>query len=291
MTTANGHEGHRGRVGHREHGEVRGHGHHDGVVLRRHHAGRVAEVMLNRPEALNAISTDQAKAITTAMEELAADRTVRAVVISSSLERAFCVGADLKERNVFSDEQLLAQRPVMCRVYESVRDVPVPTVAAVAGYALGGGFELVLSCDLVVADATAVFGLPEVTVGLVPGGGGTQLLARRVGWSRAADLIFTGRRIDAAEAEWLGLLNRLVPEGSATSAALELAGTIAANSPVSVRAAKRAVRAGWGYGLAEGLAAEDASWRIAATSPDRREGIAAFDEKRPPTWSEEVPES
>lgn len=259
----------------------------DGVVVRRHDDGHVAEVVLNRPDALNAVSTDQAKAIATAMAELAADRLVRAVVCTSFLERAFCVGADLKERNGFTDEQLLAQRPIMSRAFESVRELPVPSIAAVAGYALGGGFELALSCDLLVADATAVFGLPEVTVGLMPGGGGTQLLARRLGSSRAADLIFTGRRIDAAEAEWLGLLDRLVPEGSATPVALELAATIAGNSPVGVRAAKRALRAGDEQDLGAGLVVEDESWRTTALSPDRREGIAAFNEKRSPRWSDE----
>lgn len=258
----------------------------DRVVPRRHDDGHVAELVLNRPDALNAISTEQAEGFTAALEVLSADRRVRVVVLTSSTDRAFCVGADLKERNRFSDEELLTQRPVMRRAFGSVLEFPVPTIAAVAGYALGGGLELALSCDLIVADATAVLGLPEVTVGLVPGGGGTQLLARRLGWSRAADLIFTGRRIEAAEAEWLGLLDRLVPEGSARTAALDLAATIAANSPVGVRAAKRALRDGWAHDLAAGLDAEDRGWRTVAVSADRREGIAAFNERRRPRWSE-----
>jgi enoyl-CoA hydratase/carnithine racemase len=151
----------------------------------------------------------------------------------------------------------------------------------VAGPALGGGLELALSCDLIVADETALLGLPEVTVGLVPGGGGTQLLARRIGYNRAADLIFTGRRVDAAEADRLGLVDRIVPGGTVVAAAIALGEQMAANSPVGVRAAKRALRS---PALLTGLDREDEAWREVAVSADRREGIAAFNEKRQPTW-------
>jgi enoyl-CoA hydratase/carnithine racemase len=160
----------------------------------------------------------------------------------------------------------------------------VPTIAAVHGFALGGGCEFALSCDLIVADETAVLGLPEVTVGVIPGGGGTQLLARRIGASRAADLIFTGRKVDAREAERLGFVDRLVPAGGARDAALELAAQIAANSPVGVRNAKRALRLGLDVDLATGLEVEDGAWRATAFSGDRREGVAAFNEKRRPDW-------
>jgi enoyl-CoA hydratase/carnithine racemase len=129
-----------------------------------------------------------------------------------------------------------------------------------------------------------VFGLPETTVGLVPGGGGTQLALRKMGPGRAADLIFTGRRVPAAEAERIGLADRLVPPGQAAHQALEVAQRIAANSPVAIRAAKRAIRQGGGIGLAAALEIEDAAWRAAALSADRREGIAAFNEKRAPHW-------
>jgi enoyl-CoA hydratase/carnithine racemase len=162
--------------------------------------------------------------------------------------------------------------------------LPQPVIAAVHGYALGGGCELALNCDLVVADETAQFGLPEATVGLVPGCGGTQLSIRRLGVGRAADLLLTGRRVKAAEAERIGLADRLVPAGTADATALEMAGAIAANSPVAVRAAKRAMRQGWGVGLSAALDIEDAAWRTAALSADRREGIAAFNEKRDPVW-------
>ena len=203
------------------------------VLVRRHDPdGVVAEIVLDRPDARNALSTAMARELGDATGALAADAALRAVVLSSSNEPAFCVGADLKERNAFSDAELMAQRLHYRAAFGGVLNLPVPTVAAIAGYALGGGFELALSCDLIVADETAVVGLPEVTVGVIPGGGGTQLVARRIGASRAADLIFTGRRLDIDEADRLGLIDRRVPAGTARAAALELATQIAANSPV-----------------------------------------------------------
>jgi len=253
------------------------------VRLRRH-GDHVAELVLDRPEALNAVSTAMARDLAAATALLAAAGDVRAVVVSSSADRAFCVGADLKERNRFTDAELLAQRPVAAAAYRGVLDLPMPTVAAVHGFALGGGFEIALSCDLVVVDETAVVGLPEVSVGLVPGGGGTQLLTRRVGWSRAADLVFTARRLDAAQALAHGCVDRVVPAGEARTAALELADTIAANSPVGLRQAKRAMRLGLDVDLATGLVVEEAAWRATAFSPDRAEGIRAFAERRAPRW-------
>ncbi len=246
--------------------------------------GHVVELVLDRPSAHNALSTAMARELAAATQVIAADRTVRAVVLSSASEKAFCVGADLKERNRFSDADLMRQRPHFRAAFTGVLDLPVPTIAAVHGFALGGGCEFALSCDLIVADESAVLGLPEVTVGVIPGGGGTQLLVRRVGSSRAADIIFTGRKLDAQEAERLGLVDRLVPAGGARTAALELATQIAANSPVGVRNAKRALRLGLDVDLATGLEVEDGAWRATAFSGDRREGVAAFNEKRRPDW-------
>jgi enoyl-CoA hydratase/carnithine racemase len=248
------------------------------------HEGGVAEIVLDRPEAMNAISSELAHELIRACLGLAAAPEVRAVVLSAAGERAFCAGADLKERNAMTDADLLRQRQLFRAAFGSVLALPQPAVAAVHGFALGGGCELALSCDLIVADATAVFGLPEVTVGLVPGGGGTQLALRRLGPGRAADLVLTGRRVGVDEAERLGLVDRRVPAGADAEAARELARQIAANSPVAVRAAKRALRHGWGIGLEAGLDIEDAAWRTAALSADRREGIAAFAEKRKPAW-------
>jgi len=254
------------------------------ITVARHHGDRVAEIMLNRPEAMNSISTELAVALTRACADVAAAPEIRAVVLSAAGERAFCAGADLKERAGMTDEELMRQRHVFRAAFGAVLGLPKPAIAAVHGFALGGGTELALSCDLIVADSTAVFGLPEVSVGLVPGGGGTQLALRRLGQGRAADLVLTGRKVGAEEAEQIGLVDRRVPLGDDRRVALDLAAQIAANSPVAVRAAKRALRHGWGVSLEAGLDIEDAAWRTAALSADRREGVAAFAAKRPPVW-------
>src|SRR3954464_5939403 len=197
--------------------------------------GTVAEIRLHR----DALSTQVAEELATVALAVR-DTAARAVVLSSAAPRNFCVGADLKERDQFTDADFMAQRPVFRRAFRGILDLPVPVVAAVHGYALGGGYELALCCDLIVADETAVVGLPEVTRGIVPGGGGTQLLPRRAGYGVAADLILTGRRVAAGEAARLGLIDRLVPAGTDRAAATELAGQIAANSPVAVANARNA---------------------------------------------------
>ncbi|MQY07314.1 enoyl-CoA hydratase/isomerase family protein [Actinomadura macrotermitis] len=254
----------------------------DGVTLRRDE--HVAEIVLDRAEALNALSTAMARRLAAVCAEVAADASVRAVVLSAAGDKAFCVGADLKERNAMTDDEILAQRPVFRAAFAGVLNLPQPVVAAVHGYALGGGCEFALSCDLVVADESAVFGLPEVSVGLVPGGGGTQLALRRLGPGRAADLVLTGRRIGVDEAVAYGLVDRRVPAGSVREEALAIASTIAGNSPTAVRAAKRALRQGAAVALDAALDIEDNAWRTVAFSADRREGIAAFAEKRKPNW-------
>lgn len=247
-------------------------------------APRLVELIMDRPEALNALSTEQARLLTTAVSDVAGEPGISVLMLSSALERAFCVGADLKERHRFTDDDLAAQRDVFVECFGALRDVPVPTIAVVDGLALGGGFELALCCDLIVASEHAGFGLPEVGLGLIPGGGGTQSVSRRTGLNRGLDLVLTGRRMPADEAYRLGLVDRLVPGGTARAAAYALATEIAAKSPVALRAAKRAVRGGFDADLATGLQIEDEAWRQAAFSPDRVEGIAAFTQKRPPRW-------
>jgi enoyl-CoA hydratase/carnithine racemase len=254
----------------------------DLVALRRH--DHVAELVLDRADRHNALSTAMAEDIARACGQLRDDSRVRAVILSSASPNVFCVGADLKERGGFTDADFMHQRLVFRAAFGSVLALPVPTIAAVRGFALGGGFELALSCDLIVADETAVLGLPEVRVGVIPGGGGTQLLSRRAGPGVAADLIFTGRHVRIDEAERLRLIDRRVPAGEAERSARELAARIATNSPVAVRNAKRAVRGGADVSLAAGLDIEDSGWRATVFSEDRREGIAAFNEKRPPAW-------
>jgi enoyl-CoA hydratase/carnithine racemase len=251
--------------------------------------GGIAEVVLDRPEALNALNTAVLLDLARLFSSLGADPSVRVVVLSGEGERAFCVGADLKERAAMSDEQIMAQRPAFRAAFGALLALPLPAIAAVHGYALGGGCELALSCDVIVADPTVVLGLPEVSVGLVPGCGGTQLLARRVGPGRAAELIFSGRKVGADEAAAIGLADLLAGEGQSRAVAFDLARRIAANSAVAVRAAKQALRNGAGLSLAAALDVEDAAWRTAAVSADRREGIAAFTEKRRPVWPSDQP--
>jgi enoyl-CoA hydratase/carnithine racemase len=254
------------------------------TVTRHGDGGHVAELALDRPEAMNAVSTAMARDLGAACADLAADESVRCVIVTSTSPKAFCVGADLKERNSFSDADLMQQRPVARAAYGGVLNLPMPSLAVVEGFALGGGLEIALSCDLVIAGEAAVVGLPEVSVGVIPGGGGTQLLTRRVGWSRAAGMIFTARRMPAVEAGALGVVDEVVPAGGARDHALEIAVQIAANSPVGLRQAKRAMRLGADVDLATGLEVEDGCWRATAFSGDRKEGVAAFAEKRVPAW-------
>ncbi len=247
-------------------------------------SAHVAEVIMNRPEAMNALSTNQVRRLGEAVDQLAADDQVSVVIISTALDKAFCVGADLKERRRFDNDDLRRQRPVFQQAFGALRALPVPVIAAVEGFAMGGGCELALCCDLIIASATATFGLPEVGLGLIPGEGGTQLLPRRIGLNRAADLLLTGRRVGAEEALRIGLADRLVPEGAARTEAVELAEDIATKSPISLRAAKRALRQGLDVDLVSGLEIESRAWEEAAFSADRVEGVEAFNMHRSPRW-------
>ncbi len=229
-------------------------------------AAEVAVVTLNRPEALNALDTELLVELDRALASLEA----RAVVVTGA-GRAFSTGADLKERAELDDDAWRAHHAVLRRAFQALRELPSPTVAAVEGYAIAGGFELALCCDLIVSARDAVFGFPEVLRGIVPGAGGTQALPRPL----AKDLILTGRRLPADEAERRGLVARLAEPGRALEDARELAGQIAGNAPLAVRAAKRAI---------DGRQAELGAYWAAVDSADRREGMRAFVEQRPPRF-------
>jgi len=247
--------------------------------------GHVVSLVLDRPAAGNAISTVMARQVADLTAALAVRPGLRAVVVRSSSPTVFCVGADLKERRSATTVDLLAVRDVNRACYRGVLDLPVPAVAAITGHALGGGCELALACDLLVGDPGTRIGLPEVGVGLIPGGGGTQLAQRRLGWGGAADLVLTGRHVSGTDAYRMGLLDRLVDPGEVVAAALELARLLASRSPTAARAAKAAMRAGASLPLGEALEAEDAAWRQVVSGPDRVEGVAAFVDKREPRWS------
>ena len=245
---------------------------------------RIGVVTLERPEALNALSGAMADELTEAFREIAADGDVWVVLLEAAGEKAFCVGADLKERAAFSLDDFRANRRQIRGMFEALRAIPQPTIAAIFGHALGGGFELALSCDFIVAAEGTMVGLPEARVGLLAAGGGTQLLTRKAGVTRAKELILTGRRINAEEAQGLGVVSRVETRAALAEGARRLAAEILASSPVAVRAAKRSIDAALGVPLEDGVAFEDEAWAEVIASEDRREGIAAFNDKRTPTW-------
>jgi enoyl-CoA hydratase/carnithine racemase len=252
------------------------------LVLER--KGHFCWLKLNRPDALNALNTQMAKDLLEASQEVALDREVWVVGLTTTSEKSFGVGADLKERNRMSVEDLARQRVLFVRTMNSVRAIPQPVIAGVKGFALGGGFEMALAADIVVAGENAQFGLPEVRVGLIPGNGGTQNLPRVIGRMRAREMIFTGKRINAQEAMALGIVSKVVPLPQVEETVLKLAEEICANSPIAVRQAKRAVNLGMEVDLNTGLQIEIEAYHVNMVTEDRQEGIRAFNEKRQPQW-------
>jgi enoyl-CoA hydratase/carnithine racemase len=252
--------------------------------LERSADGHVLTVVLHRPEVLNAMNTAMGEELLACFRGPAAVSDVRAVVFTGAGERAFCVGADLKERDGMSDEAWRAQHAIFEQAAMAVLRCPAPVVAAVEGYALGGGWEMALLADFIVAGEGSVFALPEVTRGIFPGVGGTQLLPRIVGAPLAKELIFTGRRVDAAEARAAGLVNHVVPKGQARARAAELALTIAENGPVAVRQAKKAIAWGSETDLETGMVLAIEAYNATVVTDDRLEGIRAFNERRKPRF-------
>ncbi len=246
--------------------------------------GFVVTVELSRPEALNAMNTAMGQDLLHCFDQFTWDQTVRAVVFTGAGEKAFCVGGDLKEREGMTDEAWRAQHLVFEQAAARVLHCPVPVIAAVEGFAMGGGCELAVLSDMIVASESAVFAVPEVTRGIFPGIGGTQLLPRIIGAPAAKEMIFTGRRVDAREAKAFGLVNHLVPKGQARAKALELATTIADNGPIAVRQAKKAINWGSETDLETAMALAIEAYNNTVTTEDRLEGVRAFNEKRKPRF-------
>jgi enoyl-CoA hydratase/carnithine racemase len=221
------------------------------------------------------------------VEAAAADRSLRAVVLTGAGDRAFCAGADLKERARMTAEEVHGFHAAVRDGFGGIERAPQPFVAALNGAALGGGLELALACDLRVAAEGAEVGLPEVALGIIPGAGGTARLPRMVGIARAKDLILTGRRVGAAEALAMGLVSRVAPAARLREEALALAGQVARNAPLSLRQAKRAVDGGFHLPLEEALALENRLYQDCLASRDRVEALRAFAEKRPPSFTGE----
>jgi enoyl-CoA hydratase len=244
----------------------------------------IAVLSINRPKALNALNYDTLTDIKTAVKALSKDDEVGIVIITGSGEKAFVAGADIKE---MKDMTPLEARRFMLygqSVFNIIGNLPKPTIAAVNGFALGGGTELALSCDMIIASEKAKFGLPEVTLGIHPGFGGTQRLPRLIGSAKAKELIFTGKMIDASEAQTIGLVNKVVPPEKLQEEAKTLAAEILKNGQVAIRLVKSAINAGLDTTLEKGLAYEAETQGLAFSTEDKNEGLTAFLEKRKPKF-------
>jgi enoyl-CoA hydratase len=242
----------------------------------------VALVTIERPDVLNALSFDLLDDLADALAGLDADPRCRAIVLTGSGTRAFAAGADIRELATQTPISLLVEDRFAA--WDRIAATRTPLIAAVRGFALGGGCELAMSCDLIVAGDDAQFGQPEINLGVMPGAGGTQRLTRAIGRARAMDLVLTGRTITAAEAAAMGLVSRLVPADETLEVALQLGATIASKAPVAVLAAKEAVRLAEELPLSAGLRHERRAFFALFASDDQEEGMAAFVEKRRPEW-------
>ena len=244
--------------------------------------GAVGLVTFNRPKALNALNAALTAELSRALDDLEADPEVAVILLTGS-DKAFAAGADIKEmkEKTFADVYM---GEFITRDWERLSQCRKPTIAAVAGYALGGGCEMALMCDIIIAADSARFGQPEITIGTLPGAGGTQRLARSIGKAKTMDLVLTGRMMDATEAERCGLVARVVPAAELMAEAMKCAEKIAGMSHIAVKLAKEAVNQAFETGLAEGVRFERRLFHASFATEDQKEGMSAFAEKRPPVF-------
>ncbi len=255
------------------------------TLLTERHGDHVLIVELNRPRMANAFNTQMAHELIDLFEALSLDDfDIRSIVLTGSGTKAFCAGGDLKERNGMTDAAWKAQHLVYERMVRAVIGCPIPIIGAINGAAFGGGCELVAAVDFTFASETAKFAQTEVTLGIIPGAGGTQTLARAVGERRAKELILTGRVFSAQEAFNWGLVNEICAPEMLMTRALETAERIGANAPIAVRQAKQAIHKGLQMSLMDGLAFEIEAYNRTVPTNDRKEGVAAFNQKRPPNF-------
>jgi enoyl-CoA hydratase len=250
------------------------------IVVSRENATGI--ITLNRPEALNALNFKMVHELVEALNAFEADETVRCVVLTGS-ERAFCVGADIKEMAGMTAVDMVKTNHFF-PLWDKVGRFSKPLVASVSGFVLGGGLELAMSCDIIIASETAQLGQPEIDIGVMPGGGGTQRLAKAVGKYKAMEMILTGKRIAADEARTLGLVSRVVPKEACLEEAKKVAGDVSSKSPIALKLAKQAVNKAFETGLAEGLEFEREVFYLLFASEDHTEGMKAFIEKRKPDF-------
>jgi enoyl-CoA hydratase len=244
-------------------------------------SGCVGLVRLNRPAQLNALNSTLMEEVAQALEAFDRDDVVRCIVITGS-EKAFAAGADIKEMAQVSAVEMLVSDNIAR--WDRIRRIKKPIVAAVSGYCLGGGCEMAMACDIIIASESAQFGQPEINIGVIPGAGGTQRLTHAVGKSKAIEMILTGRRMSAHEAEAAGLVSHVVPVEGYLDKALKLAHEIASKAPLAVRFAKEAVNRAFETSMADGLEYERRSFYFLFATLDQKEGMQAFIEKRPAEW-------
>jgi enoyl-CoA hydratase len=252
------------------------------VLVERDDARRIALVRLNRPKQLNALNGQVMDALCEALEALDRDEAIRVMVVTGN-EKAFAAGADIGEMAEAGPMDMLRTNRIA--QWDRVRKISKPVIAAVAGWCLGGGCELAMTLDIVIAAESAKFGQPEIKIGIMPGAGGTQRLPRAVGKSKAMEMILTGEPISAAEAERIGLVSRVVPNEVLEADALDLAAEVAKRAPLALRLAKESVNAAYEMSLTDGLAHERRLFYLLFSSEDQKEGMAAFLEKREPDFT------
>ena len=243
------------------------------------------EVTLHRPDQRNALNTQMGRELRDLFRPLVFDsKNIRCITITGAGDKAFCAGGDLRERNGMSDADWFAQHAIFEDALYAIMECCVPTIAAVNGVAYGGGFEIALACDFIYASDSATFAFPEGSLGIMPGGGGTQNLPRAVGTRRALEIIMVGKSFSSLEARDWGMINKVCPSLSLNSAVLETAEKICSNAPIAVRQAKRSVLSGVQMDLHSALQFEVQSYNRLVSTEDRREGVRAFNERRKPNF-------
>ncbi len=256
----------------------------DNQLLLVERADQVAVLTLNRPEVMNSFNFEMLRALQGAVETLRFDPEIRVLIITGAGDRAFCAGADLKERATLSPVQVKEFIFTIRNLFTAIEQLPKPVIGAVNGIALGGGTELALACDVRIAAANATMGLTETRLAIIPGAGGTQRLPRLVGKGKAKELIFTGRRVAAAEALAIGMVNEVCEPGELMAACQKMAAMMCETGPIAVEQAKYAINYGMETDLATGLAIESNAYWVTIPTEDRLEGLAAFREKRKPVY-------
>jgi len=240
----------------------------------------IATITFNRPEVLNALNKESLKELSHALDEISADEDIRVLILTGTGEKSFVAGADISMFPTFNVLKAKLFSEMGHNLMSKLQELPIPVIAAVNGFALGGGCEVAIACDFIYASENAMFGLPEITLGIIPGYGGTQRLPRLVGMNMAKEMIFTGKMIPATEAHFIGLVNKVCPQEQLMDEVIKTAKSIVSKGKVSLRAAKQAINNGMNVDLDTGLRIETDAFALCLASPDAIEGTSAFLEKR-----------